>query len=115
MASKVQMGSAQMRKGKAADGEGYVPLCRGLSYIILFFSVPIPSAASPISDAQLLQFWENFSCYPSRCCTQRRLVQTRGPAHRAFRVWGGDLGSHWLGLPALLLQVFVAQEVVPAS
>lgn len=42
-------------------------------------------------------------------------MQTRGPTHRAFRTWGGDLGSHWLGLPALLLQVFVAQEVVPAS
>lgn len=38
-----------------------------------------------------------------------------GPTYCALRPWCGGLGSPWLGLPALFLQVFVAQEVVPAS
>ena len=42
-------------------------------------------------------------------------MQSCGPAHRAFRSWHGGHGSRWFGLPALFLQVFVAQEVVPAS
>lgn len=37
------------------------------------------------------------------------------PAHRACRPWGRGRDSHWLELPALFLQVFVAEEVVPAS
>ena len=42
-------------------------------------------------------------------------MQSCGPAHRAFRPWDGGHGSHWFGLPALFLQVFEAQEVVPPS
>lgn len=101
-----------MQKGKLQMG-GYPPLCRGLSTPVLFSS-PLCSVSST-SDAQPPPVLAEAFPSPSRCHTCRGMVQTHGPAHRAFRPWGGGRGSHWFGLPALFLQVFVAQEVVPAS
>ena len=59
--------------------------------------------------------WEAFPSSQPAAAFYGRRVHSCGPAHRAFRPWDGGCGSRWPGLPVLFLQVFVAQEVVPAS
>lgn len=99
------IGTGELRKGVPAPRRE--PSCPVLS-------APLPPAPFPPPGAPShLQFWAGHFL-PSTPMLQVGDGATCGPAHRAFRPWGGGQGSPWLRLPALFLQVFAAQEVVPA-